>query len=130
MHRKYLSGNAKRKLKHEKEKRHEQLMNKIPKLTSERFQRKENTENQSVASTSETNVETAATAGESEEQYNTDDSDWDSCDSSLIDLKSLSIDAQSNDPGLWNLQTNRSTLQAYWIQHGTQYFIVFKFCFT
>lgn len=113
MHRKYLSGNAKRKLKLEKEKRHEQLMNKIPKLTSERFRKNENTENQSVASTSETNVETAAIAEESEGQSNADDSDWESCDSSLVDLKSLSNDAQSNDPGLWKLQTNRSTLQAY-----------------
>lgn len=85
MHGKYLSGNAKRKLKLEKEKRHEQLMNKIPKLTSEKFHKKENTENQSVASTSETNVETAVTAEESEWQSNADDSDWESCDSSLID---------------------------------------------
>lgn len=66
MHRKYLSGNAKRKLKLEKEKRLEQLMNKIPKLTSERFHKKENTKNQSFASTSDTNVENAATAEESE----------------------------------------------------------------
>lgn len=128
MHKKYTSGAAKRKAKAEKDERDKKLLEKIPKLTDFRFgtqkQVDENTESQSTTECSvDPNSKEPSNANESVSDF-----EFESCESS-IGISSLSIDAQSNDPGLWNLQSNQSSLQAYWVKHGNLYFIILELYF-
>lgn len=118
--RNYSSGAQKRKERAEKDEKERQLLEKIPKITN-MFQT--SAENKSSADAIE-NTNIAEQSENSESQFALE-SDIESSESSFQQLSIAStLNQISNDPGLWDIQSNsnQNHLQAYWVKHGKTIF--------
>lgn len=135
MDRKYKSGAEKRKLKAEKKQNDENLLSKIPKLTSI-FQVK-NVDNDSNSSTGDQHADSTTEEKKLSSQDNPVQSTSTSeiaasetpavpstsTETSFSEIESDDTNILSNDPGFWPInQSNQSILQCIWLKKGNALF--------
>lgn len=118
--RNYRSGAQTRKDKAKKDEKDRQMLEKIPKLSNIFKSTNAETENASPSSSSYI-VENTNNTEEIEYLENLIDIDvagHDESSNRQISIVSTSSDIESNDPGLWDIQSNQKSLQSYWFKHG------------
>lgn len=114
MDKKYLSGAQKRKLRAKKNEAEQELLKKVPKISTIFGGR----ESENTDKHDETNSDIATTADtEKHDEKESDQASYCDASSGMLSNTSHSFD-HSIDPGLWDIQNNQSNLQTFWIKHG------------
>lgn len=115
----YQSGALKRKEKAEKDEKERRLLEKIPKL-SDIFRPTDDNSQMSSASSSTDFVENTNITVESELENAMEIDIENRGESSFqqLSIATTSSNIESNDPGLWDIQSNQKSLQSYWVKHG------------
>jgi hypothetical protein len=131
MKRSYASGSEKRKAAIEKKKKEDELIAKIPKLSS-LFGSKnqtaiETSPNEPSTSGVESTFSQCAPSSSGEQYLQLENSFTDlEIQSPKEDASIQNKSAPSTDPALWDIETDINYLQSYWAKHGECFFHSFK----
>lgn len=120
MDKRYKSGAEKRKLKATKEQKNQELLLKIPKLTSI-FQKgsvDDSSKSPNADSTTEENKRSNDAEFSNAGNNVSGNSDKPSC-CEFLETEATTSNIFSNDPGLWPVEFNQSILQDFWVKKGS-----------
>lgn len=126
MNRNYLSGAQKRKKKAEKNELDRKLLEKVPKI-SDIFRANSSERSETPSAQSSLTIDNRIETESGHDTESVLDSDVDNfAESSFgnLSIASSSSFLESNDPGLWNIQSNQISLQTYWTKHGKIIFLL------